>query len=206
MDKSQHWENVHLTKCSTEVSWFEHDPKKSLDLILEASGERRGRVIDIGGGQSFLVEKLLDTGFAHVAVLDISSAAIAATKGRLGDRAAHVQWIVNDITAVDSLGEFDIWHDRAVLHFLTAPDDRHQYFKLLKKTLPRGGVFIIGAFAIGGPASCSGLPIRQYDAAMLATELGGEFELEQAEDYLHKTPSGNTQRFFLGSFRRTTLV
>jgi 2-polyprenyl-3-methyl-5-hydroxy-6-metoxy-1,4-benzoquinol methylase len=132
MDRTQHWENVYQTKSSTEVSWYEPDPKQSLELILQAAGDARSRVLDVGGGQSFLVDRLLDAGFEHVAVLDISQTAIEATKARLGERASQVEWIVADITHRDSLGEFDVWHDRAVFHFVIDPEDRRRYVELLR--------------------------------------------------------------------------
>lgn len=202
MDKTAHWENVYQTKNSTDVSWYEPDPKQSLDLILNAAGEKRGRVIDVGGGQSFLVDRLLDSGFKQVAVMDISSAAIEATKARLGERAAQVDWMVADVTQAESLGEFDIWHDRAVFHFITEPDDRERYMKLLKRSLPIGGHFIVGTFAKGGPEKCSGLPICQYDAATMHAELGASFEPIKCSEYLHTTPTGKPQQFFFGIYTR----
>jgi SAM-dependent methyltransferase len=202
MDKTAHWENVYQTKSSTEVSWYEPDPKQSLDLILEAAGEKRGRVIDVGGGQSFLVDRLLNSGFKQVAVLDISNAAIEATKARLGERASQVDWIVADITETESLGEFDIWHDRAVFHFITDPVDRQRYIELLKRSLPIGGHFIVGTFAKGGPEKCSGLTICQYDAATMQKELGRSFVLIKCCEYLHTTPTGKSQLFFFGVYIR----
>lgn len=202
MDRVQHWEKVYQTKRCTEVSWYEPDPKQSLDLVLQVAGASRGRVIDIGGGQSFLVDRLLDAGFSHVAVLDISQTAIEATKARLGDRASQVEWIVADITHRDSLGEFDVWHDRAVFHFLTDPDDRSHYVELLKRSLPIGGHFVVGTFAKGGPERCSGLPICQYDAARMQAELGPSFEPVECSEYLHTTPTGKPQQFFFGVYKR----
>jgi SAM-dependent methyltransferase len=202
MDRTEHWESVYQTKSSTEVSWYEPDPKQSLDLILQVSGPSRGRVIDIGGGQSFLVDKLLDAGFSHVAVLDISQTAIEATKDRLGDRALQVEWIVADITRRESLGEFDIWHDRAVFHFLTDRNDRRLYVDLLTRSLPIGGHFVIGTFANGGPEKCSGLPICQYDTAAMQAELGPSFESVHCSEYLHTTPTGKPQQFFFGVYKR----
>lgn len=202
MDRTQHWENVYQTKRSTEVSWYELDPKLSLDLILQVAGETRGRVIDVGGGQSFLVDRLLDAGFAQLGVLDISRTAIEATKARLGNRADKVQWIVADITGLDTLGEFDVWHDRAVLHFLTDPNDQRRYVDLLKRTLPHGGHFIVGAFAKGGPDKCSGLPIQQYDEETMRELLGSDFEHVQSLDYLHTTPAAKLQQFYFGVFKR----
>lgn len=202
MDKTAHWENVYQTKSSTEVSWYEPDPKQSLDLILEAAGEKRGRVIDVGGGQSFLVDRLLESEFKQVAVLDISSAAIEATKARLGERASQAEWMVADITQAESLGEFDIWHDRAVFHFISDPDDRRHYVELLRRSLSIGGHFIVGTFAIGGPEKCSGLQIQQYDAATMEEALGPSFESLSCCNYKHTTPSDQQQLFFFGVYRR----
>jgi 2-polyprenyl-3-methyl-5-hydroxy-6-metoxy-1,4-benzoquinol methylase len=202
MDRTQHWENVYQTKNSTEVSWYEPDPKQSLDLILKATGHGRGRVLDVGGGQSLLVDRLLDAGFEHVAVLDISQTAIEATKARLGERASQVEWIVADITERDSLGEFDVWHDRAVFHFITNPDDRKHYMELLNRSLPIGGHFVVGTFAKGGPEKCSGLAICQYDDAAMQAELGPLFEPVKCSHYLHTTPTGRPQQFFFGVYKR----
>jgi 2-polyprenyl-3-methyl-5-hydroxy-6-metoxy-1,4-benzoquinol methylase len=200
--KSEHWENVYQTKTSTEVSWYEPDPKQSLDLIRQVAGGLRGRVIDVGGGQSFLVDRLLDAGFGHVAVLDISQTAIEATKARLGEQESQVEWIVADITQLTSLGVFDIWHDRAVFHFITDPDERRHYVELLKRSLPIGGHFIVGTFAKGGPEKCSGLRICQYDAAAMQVELGPSFGSVKHGDYLHTTPTGKPQQFFFGVYKR----
>ena len=209
MDKTQHWERVYQTKAATEVSWFESIPQQSLDLILEAAGPTRGRVIDVGGGQSFLVDHLLAAGFAQVAVLDISSAAIQATRARLGDRASRVTWITADITQADSLGSFDIWHDRAVLHFLTDRDDQRRYVELLTKTLPIGGYFIVGAFAVGGPERCSGLPVQQYDDTSMRKLLGTAFLPIRCLHYLHTTPAacpkeGSDPLRFINNRRETS--
>lgn len=200
MDRTKHWENVYQTKTSTEVSWYEPDPQQSLNLILEAAAQTRGRIIDVGGGQSFLVDRLLDAGFAQVAVLDISPTAIEQTKARLGKRASQVTWIAADITQANSLGQFDIWHDRAVLHFLTDPDDQHRYVDLLKSTLPTGGFFIVGAFAKGGPEKCSGLQVQQYDQTSMQQLLGGDFQHVRSLDYWHNTPTGKLQHFYFGVY------
>jgi SAM-dependent methyltransferase len=135
-------------------------------------------------------------------VLDISSAAIEATKARLGERASQVEWMIADITQAESLGEFDICHDRAVFHFVTDPDDRKHYVELLKRSLPIGGYFIVGTFAKGGPEKCSGLQICQYDAATMQAELGSSFEPAKCSEYLHTTPTGKPQQFFFGVYKR----
>lgn len=204
MDRKQHWENVYQTKNSTEVSWYEPNPTQSLELIIQVVGASRGRVLDVGGGQSFLVERLLDAGFGHVAVVDISQTAIEATKARLGERASHVEWIAADITHRDSLGEFDVWHDRAVFHFITDPEDRRHYVELLRRSLPIGGHFVVETFAQGGPEKCSGLPICQYNANTMQAELGPSFEPVKCGEHLHTTPTGKHQQFFFGVFKRVS--
>lgn len=203
MDKTHHWDNVYTTKLATEVSWYETEPTESLKLILDAVGKTRGRIIDIGGGQSFLVDHAIGAGFAQVAVLDISSAAIEATKKRLGDKASLVRWVIADITRTESLGQFDVWHDRAMLHFLTDEQDRQHYVDLLRSTLPSGGYFVVGTFASGGPEKCSGLPIQQYDEASMRRFLGCDFQAVRSFERIHTTPAGKPQRFFLGVYQRT---
>jgi SAM-dependent methyltransferase len=176
MDRAAHWETVYQTKSPTEVSWYKPNPKQSLELILVAASEKHGRIIDVGGGQSFLVDRLLDSGFKQLAVLDISSASIEATKARLGEFASQVEWMVAELTHAESLGEFDVWHDRTVFHFITDSDDRKHYVELLKRSLPIGGHFIVGTFANGGPEKCSGLRICQHNAATMQAELGPSFK------------------------------
>ncbi len=201
MDRHEHWEAIHTTKATDAVSWYEVDPALSLELIESVSPDR-GSVIDVGGGQSFLVDKLLDAGFQRVAVLDIASAALEATRQRLGTCADQVEWLHADITEVSDLGKFDVWHDRAVLHFLTEEADRKAYVEMLSNTLPVGGHFVVGAFGVGGPGKCSGLTIRQYDVRIMAETLGPNFELQRWLDHSHRTPSGSDQKFFFGIFRR----
>ncbi len=202
MEAQQHWENLYQTKSHPDLSWYEADPRQSFDYVLAAAGDSRGSVIDVGGGQSYLVDRLLDAGFERVAVLDISHSAIEATKIRLGNRAAEIEWIVADITQVKSLGEFDIWHDRAVFHFITDAEDRRSYLDLLKRTLPLGGHFVVGTFAVGGPEKCSGLQIQQYDQTTMGEALGPSFELVRGCNYEHMTPSDKPQLFFFGIYRR----
>ena len=171
----------------------------SLKLIGEACA--RGRVLDVGGGRSVLAERLLDLGYA-VSVLDISAAALASAQARLGSRARQVDWIVADVTAMPSLPECDVWHDRAVFHFLTSEADRAAYVRLLERTVPVGGHVVMGTFALDGPAKCSGLDVRRYDAAMLAEELGPRFALLKSEPEVHVTPAGQRQSFQFSLFRR----
>ncbi len=201
MPRKDHWDAVYTTKSSDEVSWHEVDPSLSLDLIQKLSPPPSS-VIDVGGGQSFLVDRLLDSGIDKVAVLDISNVALDRTKERLGERAARVEWIEADVTSISEVGKFELWHDRAVFHFLTEPTDREAYLKLAAKTIPFGGYLIIGTFGLDGPEKCSGLPVCRYDADSMASTLGDRFSITHSQSYLHTTPSGKEQRFFFGVFQR----
>lgn len=190
-----------MLKAASEVSWYEADPQVSLDLIEQAS-PARGRVIDVGGGASFLADRLLAARFEKVAILDISSVALERTKSRLGERADLVEWIVADVTAVEHIGTYDVWHDRAVFHFLTESRDRHRYVELAADTVPLGGHLIMGTFALDGPLRCSGLEICRYNAALLSQELGTPFKLVHEVAHTHVTPAGKPQKFCFGRFQR----
>ena len=201
MDRKSHWEGVYATKQEHQVGWFQADPALSLELIKSVSPPG-SRVIDVGGGASRLVDRLLDSGYTQLAVLDIARAALDRAQARLGERAAAVRWVEADITAVKHVGEFDVWHDRAVWHFLTDPSDRERYVRLAERTLPPGGHLIIAAFALDGPTRCSGLDVCRYDAESLSRELGQGFALEREAHETHVTPRGSPQAFFYGAYRR----
>jgi SAM-dependent methyltransferase len=209
MGPKNHWERVYASQDEREAGWYQAEPALSLELIGTVCPPPGGtvypppgRVIDVGGGASVLVDQLLDSGFEHVAVLDISKAALEKAKARLGRRASAVHWIEADITAVAEIGTFDVWHDRAVFHFLTDAADRAKYVALAKRTLPPGGHLIMATFALDGPPTCSGLAVCRYDAASLAAELGDGFSLVRQASEAHVTPRGSTQPFFYGVFRR----
>jgi SAM-dependent methyltransferase len=201
MPRKDHWEAVYTTKSSDEVSWYEVDPSLSLNLIQQVSPTPNS-VIDVGGGQSLLVDRLLDIGIGKVAVLDISNVALDRTKDRLGGRAANVEWIEADVTSISNVGTFDLWHDRAVFHFLTEPKDREAYVELAVKSIPVRGHLIIGTFATDGPEKCSGLPVCRYDADSMASTLGNRFMLVSSQNHVHATPWGKEQHFFFGVFQR----
>jgi SAM-dependent methyltransferase len=171
----------------------------SLKLIGEVCYS--GRVIDVGGGTSGLAEKLLDRGY-EVTVMDISEAALERSRVRLGAKANHIHWIAADVSTGPSLETFDVWHDRAVFHFLTAPGDRAAYRKLLLQTVLVGGHAVIGSFALDGPPKCSGLEVQRYDGPSLAVELGSQFTLLKSEPEIHVTPWGKQQSFQFSLFRR----
>jgi len=202
LSRQAHWENVYTTRGEREVSWFQERPALSLELIHTAGATPGSSVIDVGGGASRLVDALLAEGFAAVTVLDISGAALVASRRRLGSAGAAVTWIVADITNWEPPRAYDVWHDRAVLHFLTDQADRAAYVMRLMKALRPGGHAIIGTFALDGPERCSGLPVVRYDASSLASLLGPQFELVESRMQDHATPMGGVQRFHFGLFRR----
>jgi len=202
LSRQAHWENVYATRGEREVSWFQERPALSLELIGAAGATPASSVIDVGGGASRLVDALLAGGFKVVTVLDISAAALTASRRRIGSAAATVTWIVSDITTWEPPQTYDLWHDRAVLHFLTDAGDRAAYVTRLMKALRPGGHAIIGTFALDGPERCSGLPVVRYDASRLANLLGPQFELVDSRTQNHATPMGGTQRFQFSLFQR----
>lgn len=200
--RKAHWEDVYSTKGDKEVSWFQESPEPSLDLIDLATPEPRTAIVDIGGGASHLVDALIERGFTNLTVLDLSEAALAAAKERLGDKASRVQWVAADVTKWYPSQVFDIWHDRAAFHFLTAEADQAAYVERLKKALKPGGHVIIGTFAMNGPERCSGLPIVRHDAASLGRVLGSDFELLHTRSHDHATPWDAIQHFQFSVFRK----
>lgn len=199
--RQAHWENVYATKDEHAVSWFQEKPDISLGLIRATGVNATASIIDIGGGASRLIDRLLDEGFKTITVLDLSERALTTSKARLGARGAHVQWVVADITTWEPSQIYDVWHDRAALHFLTDPKDRAAYVERVLKAVRPGGYVIIGTFAPDGPERCSGLPVVRYDAATLGELLGHSFELIESKRHDHQTPAGATQRFQFGRFR-----
>jgi SAM-dependent methyltransferase len=202
MSRSDHWDEVYLTKRERDVSWFETVPAMSIRLLEAAGLTEKSCVIDVGGGDSRLVDQLCARGLTCLAVLDVSAAALGRARARLGAAADGVIWIDADVTGRWSLKPMDIWHDRAVFHFLVDATDRARYRDHLLETLkPRGGA-IIATFALDGPDRCSGLPVARYSPDTLARELGAEFELIEATSYVHDTPSGVRQSFQYSRFTR----
>lgn len=197
MDKNckDHWEGIYKTKTPMEVGWYQADPKQSLDLIAAAGLGRAQEIIDIGGGASLLVDKLMEKGFEKVTVLDISPAALNQAKSRLGKNAQKISWIEADITGFEPEHQFDLWHDRAVFHFLTDADDRKKYLNVMNRAVAPGGHLIIATFALEGPPKCSGLEVVRYSQESLAREIGRNFELKESVEELHVTPSGARQKF-----------
>lgn len=199
MSPRDHWDSVYRSKLDNQVSWTQAEPRLSFSLIAESL--QAGSVIDVGGGSSILAGRLLKAGY-HVAVLDISAASLDRAAARLGQDAGQIRWIVGDLTQRPDLGRFDLWHDRAVFHFLIKPEQRAAYATLLRQTVPVGGHAIIATFAPNGPEQCSGLSVRRYDARLLAAELGEGLEMVKSVPELHRTPWGDMQSFQYSIFKR----
>ncbi|HVC19751.1 MAG TPA: class I SAM-dependent methyltransferase [Vicinamibacterales bacterium] len=195
MDAKQHWEHVYSTKSATEVSWFQREARVSLDLITRAAGPAAA-ILDAGGGTSTLVDGLLDRGYTGVTVLDIAAAALEAAQARLGSRAARVRWLAADLLRHPFARHgLDVWHDRAVFHFLTSAADRQAYVAQVARAVRPGGHVIVATFAADGPTKCSGLDVCRYSPGALHAEFGAAFELLGKVFEEHVTPAGHLQRF-----------
>ena len=203
MSAKEHWEHVYRVKAPTETSWYQARPTRSLELLDELAISPSTAIIDVGGGASTLVDALLDRELRDITVLDISDAALAHAQRRLGERGASVTWIESDIfDAQLRTGVYDVWHDRAVFHFLTNAEDRRRYRTLAARALRPGGAAIIAMFARAGPPRCSGLDVVRYDAETLAHELGSDFVLARGATEEHRTPGGSVQAFSYAVLRR----
>lgn len=193
--KKAHWDSIYGRSAAHEVSWYEAQPEKSIELI-HASGLRLDDpIIDVGGGASCLIETLLQQGYRDLTVLDISSEVLARLGGRLGQRAGDVTLLQEDVTTFRPRRRYRLWHDRAVFHFLIQPDDRRGYVNALRSALQADGHLIIATFGPEGPQRCSGLPVARYDARTLANELGQDFRLVESSLHTHRTPTGAPQQF-----------
>ncbi len=196
MDSKQHWEQVYATKSSDSVSWFQEHADQSLRLIHNTELGKDAAIIDVGGGASNLVDDLVAEGYTDLTVLDLSSAALAVAKQRLGKQADAVHWMEGDITRAEFPEyRFDIWHDRAVFHFLTDPADRHAYVERVMHAVRPDGHVIVATFAADGPEKCSGLPVMRYQPEGLHAEFGDAFLLVAHEKEVHHTPFGTDQQF-----------
>ena len=196
MDRKQLWEQVYTAKPSDSVSWFQEHADLSLRLIHNTGLGKDAAIIDVGGGASTLVDGLVADGYTDLTVLDLSSAAIAVAKQRLGKRSDAIHWMEGDITRAEfPIHRFDIWHDRAVFHFLTDPKDRHAYVERVMKAVKPDGHVIVATFAEDGPDKCSGLPVMRYNHEALHDEFGDSFLLVGHEKEAHHTPAGAVQQF-----------
>ena len=196
MDSRKHWEGVYSSKAPEAVSWYAPHLETSLGLIERAAAGYSASIIDVGGGESTLVDDLLARGYDNITVLDVSQTAVDVTKKRLGLAAERIHWLVADITEAQlPPSTYDVWHDRAVFHFLTAPEQRTAYVRQVAHAVKSGGHVIIGTFGPEGPTKCSGLDVIRYDADSLHGQFGVRFRLEESFKELHRTPFGTTQQF-----------
>lgn len=197
-----HWDSIYSEKSEREVSWFQESPEPSLELIVRAGATPQSAIIDVGGGASRLVDVLVSRGFNNLDVLDLSEAALAKARARLGERAGKVRWIAADVTTWRADAAYDVWHDRAAFHFLTEPEAQRAYLERLKLALKAGGHAIIATFALDGPEKCSGLPVTRHSAESIGALLGPEFALVDTRRHEHLTPWGTVQKFQFSTFVR----
>src|SRR3989344_5132558 len=200
-DAKEHWEHIYQTKNPDEVSWYQEKPKTSLNLIAEIDLEKNAKIIDVGAGASELVDNLLALGFRNITALDVSSNALNESKKRLGDRTNNVKWIVSDLMEFETNDRYGLWHDRAVLHFLTEEEDIRRYKELVRTYLKPKGYVIVSTFSVNGPKRCSGLDVRQYSEDSMKTLFTG-FEHIKSFEEEHLTPWGSSQIFIWGVFRK----
>jgi ubiquinone/menaquinone biosynthesis C-methylase UbiE len=203
MPSKEHWERIYSNKPTNAVSWYQEHAESSLRLIRATGAPKDAAIIDVGGGASTLVDDLLAAGYSRLSVLDLSGTALAAARKRLGARASAVRWLEADVTKVDlPPNEYDVWHDRAVFHFLTSDEDRAAYVRTVSRSVKPGGHVIVATFAEDGPTECSGLPVVRYGAEQLHSEFGETFTLVSHEKEEHHTPSGKVQQFLYCYCRR----
>jgi len=202
LDRKKHWENIYQNKQLNEVGWYQPVPKTSLDFVKNFKIPETAKIIDIGGGDSFFVDNLLDLGYQDVTVLDISDAATQRAKQRLAERSANVKWIIEDAAAFEPTEKYDFWHDRAAFHFLINEQDIKRYIETVQQSIHPNGILVIGTFSEEGPKKCSGLEIRQYSETTLNNLLNVFFEKIKCIKVDHKTPFGNIQNYIFCSFKK----
>lgn len=196
MDRKSHWNSVYASKKPGEVSWYQAHLEKSLELINAAGVDKSAAIIDLGGGASTLVDDLLASSFTNLTILDISAAAIKTAQARLGKRAGEVTWLEADATRIRlPENSYDVWHDRAVFHFLVDADDRRRYVSAVNRAVKPGGHIIVATFGPHGPLKCSGLDIARYSPEQLHGEFGPGYELVRSITEDHVTPAGKHQEF-----------
>jgi len=202
MDRKDHWEAIYRTKSPHEVSWFQREARISLSFIHRVAPDFNASVIDVGGGASTLIDGLVACGYRDLTVLDVSPAALTLARQRLGPAASAVTWIEADVlSALLPSSNFDVWHDRAVFHFLTSPADRTRYLEQVRRSVKRGAYVVMATFAEDGPTRCSGLPVVRYSPAALHQEFGESFQLIEDVREVHVTPSGAKQAFIYCLFQ-----
>lgn len=202
IERKSHWENVFSTKTEKEVSWYQAYPKTSVEFITALHLPLDAKIIDIGGGDSYLMDALLDLGYTNLTLLDISANAIERIKSRLGDKAAKVTFIVSDVLDFEPTEPYDFWHDRACFHFLTQPLEIEHYSNLVSKAVADGGTLAMGTFSDSGPLKCSGLEITQYNMERLRMVFENHFTLTGCFTEDHQTPFDTIQNFLFCSFKK----
>lgn len=201
-DRKKHWEHIYQTRELKDVSWFQPTPETSLDFLKKYKVPLDAKIIDIGGGDSLLVDHLLDLGYKDITVLDISEAALERAKQRLGKRVEQVTWIVADAVSFKPTEQYDFWHDRAAFHFLTREDEITHYLETVQKWIKPEGILVIGTFSENGPTKCSGIEIKQYSEQTMTKRLQQYFEKIKCITVDHKTPKDIIQNFVFCSFRK----
>ena len=202
LDRKEHWDNIYQTKDLKDVSWYQPTPTTSLDFLKQFNIPTTAKIIDIGGGDSFLVDHLLDLGYTDLTVLDISAASLDRAKQRLGDRSTKVKWIVADAATFKPTEQYDFWHDRAAFHFLTQEQEITNYIDTIQKSIKPTGVLVIGTFSEQGPKKCSGIEIKQYSETTMTDRLKKFFEKVKCITVDHQTPFDTIQNFIFCSFKR----
>lgn len=200
--KKKHWENVFNTKAVNEVSWYQPNPETSLQLFEKYDVDKKAKIIEIGGGDSYLIDYLLDLGYENLTVLDISEKAIERLKNRLGDKAKNVNFIVSDVLDFKPAEQYDVWHDRASFHFLTEANEIEKYVNLVSKALTQSGFLFLATFSTEGPLKCSGLDITQYDESKMENLFQSDFLKLNCNTTNHQTPFDTVQNFIVCSFQK----
>lgn len=203
MKAKAHWERMYHTLAPAELSWYQEHPRLSLELVRSTGVSKTAQIIDVGGGTCTLVDELLGEGYQHITVLDVAGTALELARQRLGSRAPAVTWIEADITTVALPSHcYDVWHDRAMFHFLTQAQERRRYVEAMRHAVRSEGYVIVASFALEGPTRCSGRDVVRYSPANLADEFGAEFELVKSGRELHQTPRGVEQAFQYCTFQK----
>ena len=201
-NRKAHWDQVYSKKSPEDLTWYQARPEVSLALIERAGLAREARIIDVGGGTSHLTTFLLEGGYQDLSVLDLSDTALELARQSLGSLGSEVKWYGADVTEFEPPHRWDLWHDRAVFHFLTEKNDRDGYCRVLEEAVEPGGHVVIATFGPDGPKRCSGLEVRRYSPQSLQAELGGKYELRGSMNETHRTPAGGTQEFVYSWFQK----
>lgn len=201
-DRKQHWEKIYQTKELNEVSWYQPKPQTSLDFVSRFTVNKTDQIVDVGGGDSFLTDHLLEQGYSNLTVLDVSEASLERAQKRLGEKASKVNWIVADVSDFQPKEKYDFWHDRAAFHFLNSETEVANYVEIVNQALNPEGILVVGTFSEQGPTKCSGIEIRQYSEKTLTDRFSKYFQKLECITVDHQTPSGSIQNFVFCCFRK----